>query len=840
MKKIAFFLAAMCCAVSLYADCERGGNCGYDDQNLIAWTYNEGVLSFYGSGVMASYDAVNPAPWDCWKDEVTAVVFEHNVTFIGEYAFNGLTHLATVQLPTDSFVIGKYAFAGCTALEEVVIPAKVKYIRKNAFNGAGLQTVYLLGAEPFEFLNNGGWDVPFNGCASLANIYVPAGSLDAYQTYWGFNDDNAGYVPLFAEGAPVLATIGETVVEDGFTYTVVNVAERTMSVKRTSGLETRFKDKVVYKGMVWNVTELAANAFANATFDRYDIPSYITKIGDGAFSGCANLYIVEASATVPAELGENVFAGLPAEFTINVVDELEDAYKAAWCAYAEHINAGVAPYAVDVEIGDLKYYLRGNATKTAQITGIAGEPTEITIPATVEYEGYTYAVNSIEPNAFVGNTSVEKLTLAVDLHKEDMSEGIGFSVTPPSKADLDALLEAGTITQEQYNAILYCTGQATSVFSPDNTTLKEVVVADGVTRIPAALFGGLQGIEKVTIPASVTAIEEDAFLNCTGILSVISRATTPVDFNGFYRAFPLKNDARILYVSYASRNAYRAAKWNTFFYFDEDAEAANQDNVNVASLESENTSDAALQATLEAMVQTAADAEANPEVQTVTTNLTIQRKLYKDGWLNTICLPFALATLDGTPLEGGELFAFDHAYVDMNSGNAGTLDMVVVPTDHMEAGKPYFIRWENTGEILEEMEFKNIQITQTTGLEVQGSEGNVRFKGHLGMIHIDKEDELDADYANLYLVAENKFRWPAPSDATNMKGFRAYFRVYVGGSSNNSPRRGMGARIVFGPQTATAIDNVEVKNETHKMIENGQLVIIREGVRYNVAGQVIQ
>ena len=840
MKKIAFFLAAMCCAVSLYAaDCERGGNCGYDDQNLIAWTYNEGVLSFYGSGVMASYTATDKAPWDCWKDEITAVVFEHNVTFIGEYAFNGLTHLATVQLPTDSFVIGKYAFAGCTALEEVVIPAKVKYIRKNAFNGAGLQTVYLLGAEPFEFLNNGGWDVPFNGCASLANIYVPAGSLDAYQTYWGFNDDNAGYVPLFAEGAPVLATVGEEVVDGDFTYAVVNVEDRVMSVKRTSGFETRFKDKVVYKGLVWNVKELAANAFANATFDRYSIPSYITKIGDGAFSGCANLFIVEASATVPAELGANVFDGLPAEFTINVVEELEDAYKAAWSAYAEHINAGVAPYAVDVEIGDLKYYLRGNATKTAQITGIAGEPTEITIPATVEYEGYTYAVNSIEPNAFVGNTSVEKLTLAVDLHKEDMSEGISVSIGF-SKEDLDALLAMSAITQEQYNAILYCTGQATSVFSPDNTTLKEVVVADGVTRIPAALFGGLQGIEKVTIPASVTAIEEDAFLNCTGILSVISRATTPVDFNGFYRAFPLKNDTRILYVSYASRNAYRDAKWNTFFYFDEDAEAANQDNVNVASLESENTSDAALQATLEAMVQTAADAEANPEVQTVTTNLTIQRKLYKDGWLNTICLPFALATLDGTPLEGGEVFAFDHAYVDMNSGNAGTLDMVVVPTDHMEAGKPYFIRWENTGEILEEMEFKNIQITQTTGLEVQGSEGNVRFKGHLGMIHIDKEDELDADYANLYLVAENKFRWPAPSDATNMKGFRAYFRVYVGGSSNNSPRRGMGARIVFGPQTATAIDNVEVKNETHKMIENGQLVIIREGVRYNVAGQVIQ
>jgi len=836
MKKLAFFLAAICCAVSLYAADERGGNCGIDDQNLIAWTYNEGVLSFKGSGVMASYDALNPAPWNWLKDSVTAVVFEHNVTFIAEYAFNGFTHLATVQFPTDSFVIGKYAFAGCTALQEIVVPAKVKYIRKNAFNGSALQIVYLLGAEPFEFLDYGGYDVPFNGCASLAKIYVPAGSLSAYQAYWSANADNASYVTYLAEGAPVLATVGETVVDGDFTYTVVDVAERTMSVKRTSGLETRFKDKVVYKGMVWDVKELAANAFANATFDRYDIPSYITKIGDGAFSGCENLYIVEASAIVPAELGENVFNGLPAEYTINVPEIYENSYKEAWSAYASHINKGVAPYAVDVEIGDLTYYLRGNGTKTAQITGINGAPTEITIPATVEYEGYTYAVNSIEYQAFAGNTSVEKLTLAVDLNKEDMSEGIGMSISFDKDA-LDALLAAHAITQEEYDALIH-TGQGSSAFD-DNTTLKEVVIAEGVTHIPAALFGGLQGIEKVTIPASVTSIDEDAFLNCANIQSVTSYSASPVNLTGTYNVFPVKNKVRLLYVSYAARNAYRNANWNYYFYFDEEEAAQETDQVNVSSLESEQTSDATMQATLEAMQQAAQEAKADPTVNVVTTNLTIQRKLYKDGYLNTICLPFDLATLDGTPLEGGEIFEFDHANVDM-SGSAASLDMVVTPTDHMEAGKPYFIRWANTGEILEEMEFKNIVISQTTGLSVQGATGNVEFKGHLGMIHIDKKDEMDPNYSNLYLIAGDQFRWPVANDVTNMKGFRAYFRVYVGGGANNSPRRGMPSRIVFGEKTTTAIDNAEVQNGVVKAIENGQLVIIREGVRYNAAGQIVK
>lgn len=828
MKKFAFFLAAICFAVSINAaDCERGGSCGIDENNSIAWTYNEGVLSFYGSGVMASYDAVNPAPWDCWKDEVTAVVFEHNVTFIGEYAFNGLTHLETVQFPTDSFVIGKYAFAGCTALEEVVIPAKVKYIRKNAFNGAGLQNVYLLGEEPFEFLNYGGWDVPFNACANLEHIYVPAGSLNAYQAYWSANDDNASYVTYLAEGALVLATVGESVVDGDFTYTVVNVEDRVMSVKRTSGVEFRFKDKVFYKGVVWNVKELAANAFANATFDRYSIPSYITKIGDGAFSGCANLFIVEASASVPAELGANVFDGLPADYTINVVDELEDAYKTAWSAYADHINKGVAPYAVDVEIGDLKYYLRGNGTKTAQITGIAGNPSEITIPATVEYEGFVYAVNSIEYHAFAGNTSVEKLILAVDLHKEDMSEGISVSIGF-SKADLDALLAAGSITQEQYDAMLYGTGQGSSAFD-DNITLKEVVIAEGVTRIPAALFGGLKGIEKVDIAASVSVIEEDAFLNCSNIQSVISRAASPANLDGLYRAFPKKNDTRILYVAYADRQHYIDMKWNTFFVFDEEI---SNDQVNINSLENENANEESLHSTLEAMKAAAEGATATASV--VTTNLTIERTLYKDGYLNTICLPFDLATLDGTPLEGGELFEFSYARVENNE-----LTMTVVPVSNLVAGRPYFIRWANTSEVLRTLEFKNIVISATVGSAVQGSgDSNVEFKGHLGILHIEKEEE--GNTCNLYLKAGDKFSWPAPGDNTNMKGFRAYFRVNTSGTGAGAPRRGMPVRIVFGEQTATGIDNAAVLNGTHKMIENGQLVIIREGVRYNAAGQIVK
>ena len=47
-------------------------------------------------------------------------------------------------------------------------------------------------------------------------------------------------------------------------------------------------------------------------------------------------------------------------------------------------------------------------------------------------------------------------------------------------------------------------------------------------------------------------------------------------------------------------------------------------------------------------------------------------------------------------------------------------------------------------------------------------------------------------------------------------------------------------RSIVIDNTASAIDNAVVAPKAVKMIENGQLVIIRDGVRYNTVGQVIE
>jgi stringent starvation protein B len=74
-------------------------------------------------------------------------------------------------------------------------------------------------------------------------------------------------------------------------------------------------------------------------------------------------------------------------------------------------------------------------------------------------------------------------------------------------------------------------------------------------------------------------------------------------------------------------------------------------------------------------------------------------------------------------------------------------------------------------------------------------------------------------------------------NTTMLKAHKAY--VIYNGSQNFAPKR---MRFVFNnEQTATGVENVQGDNvQSTKVIENGVLYIIRDGVKYNVNGQMIK
>jgi hypothetical protein len=86
----------------------------------------------------------------------------------------------------------------------------------------------------------------------------------------------------------------------------------------------------------------------------------------------------------------------------------------------------------------------------------------------------------------------------------------------------------------------------------------------------------------------------------------------------------------------------------------------------------------------------------------------------------------------------------------------------------------------------------------------------------------------------LYLQSGNELKFS--DDPVTIKGTRAYFRVNIPGGAGIISR----ARIVKQGEEVSAVELVNSENNSRKVIENGQLIIIRDGVRYNVMGIVIE
>ncbi len=97
----------------------------------------------------------------------------------------------------------------------------------------------------------------------------------------------------------------------------------------------------------------------------------------------------------------------------------------------------------------------------------------------------------------------------------------------------------------------------------------------------------------------------------------------------------------------------------------------------------------------------------------VTADVTLEgRTLWKDGCWNTLCLPFSLSSLDGTPLEGATVKT-----LETSSLADGTLTLNFSPEadnlTHIEAGVPYIVKW-TSGNSITDPTFENVTISNTS------------------------------------------------------------------------------------------------------------------------------
>ena len=246
-----------------------------------------------------------------------------------------------------------YVFQGIGSITTLSVAEGVRQISTSAFKGCtGLTTVTLPASIDSIGLN------AFNGCSALAKANIPAN------------------VKVVAGGIFANTALQSIVIPDGV-YLIDN------------------------------------QAFLNcASLKSVNIGSGVRKLNLMVFDGCSQLDTVTVNAITPPEFFQ---ASIPGQ-TLNPFDpaiyptcrlyvpaQSLNAYKGAnvWKNFAT-IRAIGSAEGVKADIDGISYSLLADElTATVLPAAYTGE---ITIPATVSYQGKTYAVTEIAPRAFYGTT----------------------------------------------------------------------------------------------------------------------------------------------------------------------------------------------------------------------------------------------------------------------------------------------------------------------------------------------------------------------------------------------------------------------------------------------------
>lgn len=199
--------------------------------------------------------------------------------------------------------------------------------------------------------------------------------------------------------------------------------------------------------------------------------------------------------------------------------------------------------------------------------------------------------------------------------------------------------------------------------------------------------------------------------------------------------------------------------------------------------------------------------------------------------LYTLVLPFDVDATQTAAQLPGQLTKLNNAIVKEN----GDLRLNFVNVEAIEAGVPYL--YEPSSDVVNPT-FSAVTVSKD--LVPSTSDEHAKYYG----IYAPTNTNDLSSITNSYVLGDERWLYKVSEihDAGanyEMKALRAYFVLDFPTGANPAPR----ARIIFNSNetnTTTGVDETNILRNNDKRIENGQLIIIREGRKYNAQGKIIQ
>ena len=206
-------------------------------------------------------------------------------------------------------------------------------------------------------------------------------------------------------------------------------------------------------------------------------------------------------------------------------------------------------------------------------------------------------------------------------------------------------------------------------------------------------------------------------------------------------------------------------------------------------------------------------------------NVKIERSFTANDGYYTLCVPFNMpASVIGK--------AYSLGTITKHVTGEG-INIELKEENMLSAGMPYLVLPKAN---MSELVVENVTIAEdgVAGQGVEGSQGvNVQifFQGYYSA---PAAPENQTNGTTQYYVGNNGYLY---NDVVDIRGLCGLFTIT---DKEGNPTK-VRARVVTREEVETGLDNNQLPN-THiqKVLENGQLIIIRDGVKYNVQGQVIK